>query len=719
MLLNSSSIPNEATSPTHSASIPFSSSDLFSNLPEEVIAHICSFFMKYSKTNLVERNLKKQDLLMSDEETHAITIDDLVDIFPLAFVNRTIREKILNNKYIWNEMIILDLSEFAKSDQLFRYLNKISDWTSCLADEHLIMLAERERMKIAIDFLEGLGLAEYIKKLKVSCMLKHVLDGNSDLTNDHTKSSIANMTSWTDLIVNTFPAVTNLAYYSFSDKTNQYDHLNISKETCWKNLSHVSVYFDSVTLMSLIKNHDTITSIAFSPKYSDSKFLETLTKNQPLLKNVNSIEIDYRFKFEEIERSPLLPKLTSLIIDPCVVNATSIGTKLGHLTKLALNNVRQSLVFKNVTFPNMKEFNFSYTDMMPLTFDQASMPSLEQLSIQKADIVTIHENSQDMMNFPNLTSVKFGYCKYAHSFWFDQHPRITTISLSDTDIVFNSTTREISIENHPSLEIVQVSQLEDISIKNCPSLKRVYIEKTNHISLHNKYFSVVAISGCSNSSSQISIVGDYCGKLILPEKVEFISVDVKTISVLNCYNSPQLSDMIPKNSHNMTLDWLYIYCTVENPTKLLDIISSFKNVNHLRCTLSISHTYIIEQRMVNSKKDFATVSVLSKLATKLVTHSQGIDVPSVLKEYKNLSTLCSVSKLKFGKEFCSSNSLTHLEVSASKLSFIGFPNLKTIRLSNSEDIDIDLDQLTNSLEELSMVSSTSKCCIGILPIFPK
>ncbi|KAG2375045.1 hypothetical protein C9374_010049 [Naegleria lovaniensis] len=686
-----------STPPSSSPHLSPSSLDLFSNLPEEVIASICSFFMKNSKTNLVERNLKKQEIssLMSDEEAQAITIDDLVDIFPLAFVNRTIREKILNNKYIWNENIILDLSEFAKSDRLFRYMNKINDWSSCLSDEHLIMLAERERLKIAIEFLEGLGLAEYIKKLKVSCMLKDTKNGES--------------ASWTDLIVNTFPAVSSLVYYSFSDKANRYDHLNVSKDSCWKNLNHVSVYFDSVTLMSLIKNHDTITSVAFSPKFSDSNFLETLSKNDSLLKHVNSLDIDYRFKFEQISRSPLLPRLNSLMIDTCDINGSFIGTRLCHLTKLVLNNVRTSLTLKNFTFPNMKEFHLSYNSMMTLTMDNVLMPSLDQLSIQSADIVmTAHENTENKMTFPKLTSIKFGHCHYDPSFWFGQHPHLTTLSLSDTDIYYagisEESTREISIENHSSLEIIHVSSLKAISIMNCPSLKRVYIEKTNQISLHNKYYSVVAISGCTNTHSQVSIVGDYCGKLILPESVAFLSIDVKAISILNCYYTTNWSDIIPKNSHNMTLDWLYIYCTDKNPTKLNNIISSFKKVNHLKCTLSSLHTYIIEQQMVNPR-DFETE--VSKLACKIVTHSQEIDVEKVLNEYKHLHTLCSGSKLNFEKKICSSQSLKHLEVSATKLSIAGFPNLKTLILANCVDLVIDMDPLSHFLEELSISSSTN------------
>lgn len=66
---------------------------------------------------------------------------------------------------MWNDDITLDLSAFTNSDRLFKYLNRMNH---SLSDENLFTYAEREKLKITIDFLEALGLAEHIKKLKVS-----------------------------------------------------------------------------------------------------------------------------------------------------------------------------------------------------------------------------------------------------------------------------------------------------------------------------------------------------------------------------------------------------------------------------------------------------------------------------------------------------------------------------------------------------------------------
>ncbi|KAF0981084.1 hypothetical protein FDP41_012872 [Naegleria fowleri] len=554
-------------------------------------------------------------------------IDDLVDIFPLAFVHRTIGEKILNNRYLWNDDITLDLSAFTNSDRLFKYLNRMNH---SLSDENLFTYAEREKLKITIDFLEALGLAEHIKKLK------------------------------------TFPSVTNLVYCSSFNKGNRYEPLNISNQSAWKNLEHVSVYFDSDALMSFIKTHNTISSFSFSPKFSDSNFLKTLTTDLSLLRNIQTIDIDFKFDLDQIEKSPLLPKFQSLIVDPVKeLKETFIETTFTHLTKLALENTQTgSLTLKNLTFPNLKELNISYpsSTMNTVHVENLIIPNLEKITLQ-----CICMNTSGKNHFPSLKSLNFFHCKYDSSFWIDIQRSLTTIILYDIESgVISSSNRQVMIDGHPSVEVVFCGSLEDVSIFDCPSLKKVYIERCKTCTLCNKHFHTVSIPRCEENG-QIFIECDYCGKLILPKEAELVTIDVKTISVLNCYYSSDLSRFIPKNSHNMTLDWL------------------------------AEHTYIIEKQQVKPTEIDSKPSKLLHLATKIVTHSQEFELGYTLKKYQNLQSLTSPSQLNFYNHSYTSYSLTHLEA---------------LILTSSKEIDINMDRFSSSLEELSITSSTDVKIIG-------
>ncbi|EFC41841.1 predicted protein [Naegleria gruberi] len=659
----------------------------FDNLPEEVIANICSCFMRNSTTNLAERKGQQdfsENSLFEYEDFHTVNIDDLIDIYPLSLLNRTIRNKILNNNHLWNEQMIVDLSEFSKSTKLFKYMNKINDWNYSSSDDDLIVTVERERLNIALNFLSCLGLSEYIKKLKVSCILKEV----------GLKESI----SWSKLIIHSFPNLTDIIYYSLTDRNvvKRYESLDCTQGK-WQNLSSITVYFDFTSLLSLIENHkSTIKSIAFSPKMSDRKSTEELLKNPKILENVQNIIISMKFDSAMMESNKnYMEKFGALNIDCSALDIERWIPKLTHLKKLVLEGIyNPNFKIENVNFTNLTELVICLANQSELAFNNVQAPELQELSISNASIEASTEP------FKNLRSLKFQTCNYDQNFWIKSHPTLMYFSLFFPEFKDTMYNRSFSLTDNQSLLVILLTSLESVSITNINPSCKLYIEKCQSIQINTSKISEIYIQSYS-TASDINIKGDHCSKLHLPKGIEKCKIDLNSISEMNCYYQDNYSKILPLRAHNISLETLHISC-FNIPIFIKEFLTSFKYIGTCKCVISHDHTY---------SKVYKNISPSSNLDTdmssveKIITHGD-ISLHTHLTNSTSLHTIISGSKL-----ICSPNttylstSLTHLETSIQNFSSqFDLPNLKNLIISHSADIEIDLSQYPH-LEDFSISHS--------------
>ncbi|KAG2382302.1 hypothetical protein C9374_005504 [Naegleria lovaniensis] len=252
--------------------------------------------------------------------------------------------------------------------------------------------------------------------------------------------------------------------------------------------------------------------------------------------------------------------------------------------------------FIGTALTHLTKLALDNSEPLPLTLRNITFQIMKELTISYPSNTNIMVNIENV-TIPNLEKLSM-QCACINTAGKNQFPNLQSLNFHHCK--FDSS---FWIDSHRTISTIALSEIELGSLSS--SIRQVVID--------------------SHPSIEIVFVSCF-----------------DDISILNC---PSLKKAYIERC--------------KKPEKLQDIISSFKKIHNLKCTVSEEHSYIIEQLKDQPSTKYDNVSKLSSLATKIVTHSQEFDVGSTLKNCQRLQSLTSSSQLNFNNRSYSSHSQMH------------------------------------------------------------
>jgi len=531
--------------------------------------------------------------------------DPLLDVLSLSMTRLSLKRSIYHNKIIWHDRLIYVIPDLIISKHIFNALNV----QPCLyCDEtdkengKFFQELEQNKIKLSIQLLFSVcDASKFIKRIIIRDMFYLKDYGNE---NNH-------VSEWVPYLVEKFPNIIELVYIPSHDWGYGEKGMVMNfKGRQWSNLTQISIdafhnacihnspkellntYQQNIKwLRSYVRdeygNADVIRDKAF---HIQSEVMELRCL---FIKTISSI--DDSLNLEKDTAAKIKKKIKALDLEIWdVAGDLHLLSTFDHLVHLNLNLEREHTFGDCIILPHLRTMCLMKGSIL---FDGMKASKLFKLDFT---LGKTRVNSSKQGPFDNLQILHVNNDNFDVNFWVGSHSGLRQFFLSSYDDFLYGLigSQTISIEGHPSLEIIQIGDGNNVNISNCPRVSSISIEGA-------KDYVTVDHTGClnalhiltTNSSAiycgKLRIIVEECKELVIPSLSKLEDLQLTALKINKLYIGLDVTNSIspieetllkilsPISVHDFTLRLRSASIPSNLPS--LDVLKSHVNSFHIEC----------------------------------------------------------------------------------------------------------------------------------------